>query len=301
MLERLSFGSNAFTNGDFTLEEAIRAIAREGYRAVNILADTPLLWPPYPGESRIKSIKDVLKETGLVVSGINGFTAAGHYGERSAPPGQNFGPSFSDETLKLRALKVKYTKQVIDLAVELDTRDISISSGYSPKGVDPEEAWCWTMEAIEEALEYAEEKGVNLNIESEPQLLIADAKDTLRILKDISSPNFGVNFDIGHFFVVGEDIPSLIRDPRLKNRINGADIEDIGLRNGKPYHHHLIFGDGVMPFEDIFCAFREIGFEKDHYYTVELYSQSHRPVEAARKSMMYFREFTKRLERDRKE
>ena len=102
ILKRLSFGSNAFTDGRFTLEEAIRAIAKEGYLGVNILADAPLLWPPIPSKARLRSIRKALQETKLVVSGINGFTASGHYGERNAPPGQDFGPSFSDKDPHLR-------------------------------------------------------------------------------------------------------------------------------------------------------------------------------------------------------
>ena len=80
MLERVSFGSNAFTDGTWTLEEAMRAIASEGYPAVNILADAPLLWPLPLTITRLKSIKATLKKTGMVVSSINGATAIGYYG-----------------------------------------------------------------------------------------------------------------------------------------------------------------------------------------------------------------------------
>ena len=294
MLERLAFGSNAFTNGRWNLEDAMRAIARAGYAGVNVLADSPLLWPLELTRARLKSIRDVLRETGLVVSSINGFTAAGHYGSRTTPPGQDFGPSFSDKDPGLRAYKVTYTRQVIDLAVQLDTTNISISSGYPPECVDPDEAWQWMKESMEEALEYAREKGVFLNIESEPRLLISNANDSARLLRELPHPNLGVNLDIGHVFVCKEDVPEQIR--RFGSKIHGADVEDIGLdENGEPVHLHLVPGEGVMPLEDIFLAFREIGFEEKGYYTVELYSQSHRPVTVARESMRYFRKLEKKL------
>ena len=155
LLEKVAFGSNAFTNGRYTLEDALRIIAREGYRGVNILADAPLLWPPLLSTSELRSLKTVLSETRLTVAGINGFTAAGHLGGRKAPPGQDFGPSFSDKEPESRAQKVEYTRQVIDLAVSLGTRDISIGSGYLPSGVEREVAWQWMREAIKEAAEYA--------------------------------------------------------------------------------------------------------------------------------------------------
>lgn len=296
MIERLAFGSNAFTDGSYTLGSALQAIAAEGYRAVNILADAPLLWPLKLARSRLQSIRKTLKETGLVVSGINGFTAAGHYGERTTPPGQDFGPSFSDKDPKLRAWKVRYTKQVIDLAVQLDTQNISISSGYPPKDVNPEDAWKWMMEAMKEALDYAKTEGVFLNIESEPQLLISTSTDTARLLAEFPHSNLGVNLDIGHLFICGDDVAVQIY--RLRNKIKGADIEDIGLdESGRPAHYHLVPGEGVMPLDDIFRAFREIGFEERGYYTVELYSQSHRPVDAVRESMAYFRKLEEKLQR----
>jgi len=296
MLERLAFGSNAFTDGTWSLEDAIQAIAKEGYRAVNILADAPLLWPLKLSTSRLRSILNTFAETGIVVSGINGFTAAGHYGKRDAPPGQDFGPSFSDKDPHLRALKIKYTKQVIELANQLNTRNISISSGYPPENVPKEEAWQWMKEAIAETLVHAQKYGVNLNIESEPRLLVAGSEDITRLLRELSHSNFGANLDIGHAFCRKENVVERIYG--LRDKLNGADIEDIGLdERGEPVHFHLIPGEGVMPLEDIFWAFQEIGFEDRSYYTVELYSQSDRPVRAARKSMEFFRRLEEKLQK----
>ena len=285
LLDRIAFGSNAFTNGQYTLERALGIIAREGYSGVNILADAPLLWPLKLSGPDLRSLKKTLKETGLTVASINGFTAAGHLGGRKAPPGQDFGPSFSDEDPRSRMQKIEYTKQVIELALQLDTQNISIGSGYPPKGVEREVAWQWMREAIEEAVEYAEAQEVHLNIESEPSLLVGTPNDVERLLKEIPSPALGVNADIGHWFVCEEDVSTQIR--RFKDRIHGADIEDIALVDGKPRHYHLVPGKGDMPLEEIFRTFREIGFKE--WYTIELYSLSHRPVSAARETMKFLR------------
>lgn len=297
MLERLSFGSNAFTDGSWTFEGVIYVLAGCGYAGVNFLADAPLFWPLELSSGRRKSILGALKKTGLVISGINGFTAAGHYGERDAPPGQDFGPSFADSDPDLRAHKVAYTKRVIDIANQLEVGNISISSGYPPEGVDPKEAWQWMMGAMKEALDYAHIKGVNLNIESEPKLLVANSEDSYLLLMEMGHPNLGVHIDIGHLFVCGENVVQQIF--RHQGKINGADIEDIGLdRKGKPVHYHLVPGEGVMPLGDIFRTFQKIGFENRSLYTVELYSQSHRPVEAARESMAYLQKLEEKLQRE---
>lgn len=294
MIERLAFGSNAFTDGSWSLEDAMRAIAREGYKAVNVLADAPLLWPLPLSKTRLKSIRDTLKETGLTVSGINGATASGYWGTREKPPGQDFGPCFADKEEGLRTVKVGLTKLVIDLAEQLDTQNISILSGYCPENIYPEEAWEWMQDAIYEALVYAERKDINLNMEFEPSVLINNSDDVDRLIRELDHPNLGINFDIGHSLVAREDVVAQIH--RLGPYINGADIEDIGLdEHSKPAHIHLVPGDGVMPLEDIFRAFRAMGFENNHYYHVEMYSQFRNPVEAARRSMEYFRKLEEKL------
>lgn len=291
LLDRIAFGSNAFTSGKYTLEDTLRIIAREGYSGVNLLADAPLLWPLTLSMSQLRSIGDTLRETGLTVSSINGFTAAGHLGGRKAPPGQDFGPSFSDKDPASRAQKITYTKQVIELAWQLGVHDVSIGSGYPPEGVDRDVAWQWMREAIEEAVAYAKPRGVHLNIESEPALLVGTPDDVEQLLKEVPAPALGVNADIGHWYVCGEDVSTQIR--RFKDRIHGADIEDIALVDGKPRHYHLVPGDGDMPLQEIFKTFREIGFEE--WYTIELYSQSHRPISAAHETMQFFRNWERTL------
>ena len=148
-------------------------------------------------------------------------------------------------------------------------------------------------EAIEEAVQYAEAKDVHLNIESEPRLLVSTPQDVERLTTEIPSYALGINADIGHWYVCEEDVSAWIR--KFGKRIRGADIEDIGLKDGKPHHHHLVPGKCVMPLADIFEAFRYIGFEDEHWYTIELYSQSDRPVEVAVETMTWLRNFEREM------
>ena len=292
-IKNFAFGSNAFTDGNFTLPETIHHIREAGYEGINILADAPLIWPLVLDKEEMRLIQDALTETDLVVTGLNGFTAAGYLGGRDAPPGQDFGPSFGDKDPKSRALKVDFTKKVIDLALEFKTTEISIGSGFIPEGIEKEVAWVWMREAIEEAVQYAEAKDVHLNIESEPRLLVSTPQDVERLTTEIPSYALGINADIGHWYVCEEDVSAWIR--KFGKRIRGADIEDIGLKDGKPHHHHLVPGKGVMPLADIFEAFRYIGFEDEHWFTIELYRQSDRPVEVAVETMTWLRNFEREM------
>ncbi len=294
---KLAFATNAFTSGKYSLVEAMRIIAREGYTGVEILADRPLLWLPSATVAERLSIEKTLKETGLAVSCVNGFTAAGYYGERKAPPGQQFGPSFSDLDPEIRKWRVWYTKRIVDFTRDVGGTDISISSG-NPPTVDPgasprrkdtilKSAWKAMIEAICEVVDYAKERGVNINIEYEPGLLVGGEESAAKALVAIPEENFGVNFDIGHSYVCGEDVVSQIK--RFKHVIHGVQVEDIGVdkETGERIHYHLVPGEGVMPLREIFETFKEVGY--DGWFTVELYNHFKHPVMVARKSFAYFK------------
>lgn len=294
---RLAFATNAFTSGRYTLEKALRIIAREGYAGVEILADRPLLWLPSATVAERLSIEKTLKETGLTVSAVNGFTAAGYYGDRKAPPGQQFGPSFSDPDREKREWRVWYTKRIVDFTRDVGGTDISISSGPPPEinsasstiqnEMMCEDAWRQMLEAIGDIVFYAKERGVNINIESEPGLFVGNGESVARILKDIPDSNFGVQVDIGHVWVAGDDVVDQIRTH--KSRINSVQVEDMGIdsQTGERVHYHLVPGEGVMPLREIFETFKEVGY--NGWFTVELYNHFRHPVAVARKSFRYFK------------
>jgi len=285
---RLGFSTNAYTNGQWTLEMAASRIAKAGYGGVTILADEPLLWlSAMDFEERsayAESLRKLLDKLGLYVTNVNGFTAQGHYGKQKGAPGQKFGPIFSDADLHLRAWKVRYTKLTIDFAARIgDAKNVSIGSGYAPRDVSSPEAWRWMVNAIRECVGYAEDQDVRLNIEPEPGLLVGNVEDAERLLSEIDSSHFGVNFDTGHFYAAGDDVPKAIR--RLWPRIYSVDLEDIRATDigrvhpdtGLPVHEHEVPGDGDMPLREILETFRDVGYQG--WYTVELYNHAHHPEE----------------------
>ncbi len=84
----------------------------------------------------------------------------------------------------------------------------------------------------------------------------------------------GLNFDVGHFFCVGDDVPETIK--RLAPFIRHFHLEDIAATR---VHHHLIPGEGAIDFPAAFRAMRSIGY--DGWITVELYPYVDDPDAAA--------------------
>jgi sugar phosphate isomerase/epimerase len=288
---KLAFSTNAFTGGDYTVAEAIERIGAaeyEGlrYSACEILADRPHLWHPATSagafEPPLEEISAALRRSGLAISNINGNTAAGYFGDRDAPPGQTFGPSFGDPEREARQWRVEYTKRLVDAAQFLGAPNLCVTSGFLREGVPYEEAFAHTRACLEEVLQYAEGKGVDIIIEYEPDLILGDAASTRRMIDAIDCDWLGVNFDVGHAYVCDEDILEEIR--RFGLRVKGTHFEDIQNK----VHEHLIPGLGELSeqFGPILDTLREVGYKG--YATLELYPYSKTPLEALNRALEWF-------------
>ena len=292
---KLAFSTNAYIKGDFTLLQAMDEIAKAGYHGVEILAENPLLWPFDLTSKEIKKIKTFLKERNLKPVNLNACVCASilkksdfsKIGEQKGNFSRDvFGPCFCDFKGKNRKLRIKYMKKVIDLAVELGIKDISTLSGFASPIGTPSITWENTRSSLSEVVAYAEPKGIRINIEYEPMLVISCAEEAIRMVNEIDSPNVGLNFDIGHAFCCKENIIKIIEENI--DKIHNVHVEDIGLDDDNdPVHYHLIPGKGVMPLKEIYIALEHNGFKG--WYIIELYTYSDKPVYVTNESMKYIR------------
>src|SRR5262249_44849404 len=94
------------------------------------------------------------------------------------------------------------------------------------------------VEGLKPVLAHAEKEGVLLLVEPEPDLLIEKADQFLEFIGHVDSPAVGLNFDIGHFYCVGDDPAATV--PRLARYARHYHLEDIA---ATPVHHHLIPAD----------------------------------------------------------
>ena len=294
---KLSFATNAYTDGTWTLDTAFAVISRAGYAGAEILADKPLLWLPDMKDKDFEAIGALLGKHGLAASGVNGFTCSGYWGDRKGPPGQHFGPGFTDSDPKLRSFKLEYTRRAIDLAAAAGAPGVTVGAGYPPAGMDRTKAWDLLASGLRACTEYAASRKVKLNLEYEPDLLVGTADEARRMLEEIPSPAFGLNFDVGHSWVCGEAVLPQIRE--FAGRIHGIHMEDIASdERGKRVHYHLVPGDGEMPIDGILRTLAEIGY--CGWVTVELYNHSHHPVEVTMESIRRLKPMLDRLRTDAK-
>jgi sugar phosphate isomerase/epimerase len=133
------------------------------------------------------------------------------------------------------------------------------------------------LAAVEER---AGEKGIRILIEPEPDLLIENSSQFLDLFQELDPRVFGINFDIGHFFCVGEDPAELVG--KMSSITRHYHLEDIASTRK---HHHLQLGTGAIDIPRVLRSIEETGF--DGYVTVELYTYEDQPGEAAREAFEY--------------
>lgn len=268
---RLAYSSNAYMKVPVT--EAIARIARLGYAAVELMADTPHAWPPATTDEQIDAIRRALNDNRLTLSNVNAFmmNAVKDF----------WHPSWIETDSEFRRLRVQHTIDSLKMARRLGATCITTEPGGPlEEGQAREGALDLFVIGLEEALRCAETEGVQLLVEPEPGLLIENVSQFLELAERIDSPMFGLNFDIGHFYCVGESLPVAIR--RLRALTRHYHFEDIAATR---VHEHLIPGRGAIDFSSVIDAIGATGYEG--WLTVELYPYLDDPDAAGREAHEY--------------
>jgi sugar phosphate isomerase/epimerase len=238
------------------------------------MADVPHAWPAFLLEEQKQAIRDALCQNQLGISNINAFMMNAINDSRQ----RYWHPSWIEPDRYYRQVRIDHTRRALTLARELEAPSVTtepggpVASGNSWSG-----ALHLFVEELKPVLEHAEKENVLLLIEPEPGLLIETADQFLELMRHLDSPAVGLNFDIGHFYCVGDDPAATVH--RLAPYIRHFHLEDIARTR---VHHHLVPGEGAIDFAGTLQAIREIGYEG--WITIELYPYTEDPDAAARLS-----------------
>jgi sugar phosphate isomerase/epimerase len=267
---KLAFSTNAYLK--FSFAEAVRRLAAIGYQGVEIMADVPHAWPACLLDEQKQAIRQALAENRLAISNVNAFMM----NAISDPRQRYWHPSWIEPDRHYRQIRIDHTMRSLTLARELGSPCITTEPGGP---VEPGRSWSAALRLFVENLKpvaaHAEKEGVLLLIEPEPGLLIETADQFLELMQHLDSPAVGLNFDIGHFYCVGDDPAPTVH--RLARHIRHLHLEDIAATR---VHHHLIPGEGAIDFGAIFRALAQIDYRG--WVTIELYPYVDDPDAAAR-------------------
>ena len=197
---QLAFSTNAYLNHAFA--DAVTRLARLGYAGVEVMADVPHAWPAYLLPEQKDAIRRALADNDLAISNVNAFMMHAI----DDPRQKYWHPSWVEPDPHYRKARTEHTKRALSLAAELGAACVTTEPGGPvPAGESRAQLLALFVEELKPVVAHAEAVGVKLLIEPEPGLLLETADDYLEFRDRIQSPYLGLNFDIGHFYCVGDD------------------------------------------------------------------------------------------------
>jgi protein FrlC len=241
---------------------------------VEVLADEPHAWPGRFSVGDAAGVAGELGRLGLLVSNVNVNCSFGYW--RDAPGEPYFEPSLISPVERHLEDRIWLIGKAMEFARAIGAENISITSGRTLGSMTPLKAAGVFEETLGRVLAMADEQGVNVGIECEPGLFLEYVAELREWIDRMGHPRLGANLDIGHCQVIGESIPAAIE--LLAGRIWNLHVEDIPGRK----HYHMIPGEGTMDWQSIKSALRAADYQR--YLTVELYTHTEKPQEAAEKS-----------------
>ena len=266
----LGYSTNAFVR--FSVLEAVEKIGRLGFRGVEIMCDRPHLYPPDYGEENLTRLKTVIDDQGLKVTNLNSFTLFA--------VGDTYLPSWIEPQEERREIRIQHTLECLKVADFFGCKNISVPPGGPVGEISREKAMTLFHRGLERVAPLAQELGIKILVEPEPDLLMENTREFKEFIVDVKSPAIGVNFDIGHFFCAGED--PRVAFEELFEWIGHVHLEDIAPDR---VHNHLILGQGAIQFTEIFQTMLRLGYQGD--VSLELYPYVDAPEEAGRESLEY--------------
>lgn len=143
--------------------------------------------------------------------------------------------------------------KAISLTGKLGTDIFVISCPYAR--MKDQEEWDKTVSRVRELSKTAEQYGVTLALEPEPNFVIGSTEALLRLFDEVSSPNLGANLDLGHMFLRDTDPIGMIHT--VGKRAVHAHVEN--MKAG--VHDHRLLDDGDMDLKVYLKALKDIGFK----------------------------------------
>jgi len=189
--------------------------------------------------------------------------------------------SWIEPEAERRRIREDHTLACLEIAAFIGCRNISVPPGGPlPNGVTRKEALHLFHQGMDQVIPKAQNLGVQLLIEPEPNLLMERTAEIKPFVSEIQAPAVGINFDIGHFYCAGEDPADAFEE--LYPWISHIHIEDIAPSRE---HNHLIAGLGAIDFPSVFRVMKQAGYPYD--MSLELYPYTDRPEAAGKDSLAH--------------
>lgn len=245
-----------------SLEGNLRKAAEMGADGVQLYAVSGELAPENASPEKRKEIRRLVRDLGLEISAVCGDLGEGGF-------------AFAEKNPE----RIRRTKEIVDLALDLDTRIITTHIGVVP-GDPAHPRFGIIAEAMKELGDYAWKRGAVFAIETGPE----PTRDLLRLLRCVDSRGVGVNLDPANLIMCHNE-PAVQAVETLKDYIVHTHAKDGRLlKHGSmdemygmvpvpedydefAYCIELPLGEGDVNFDTWIPALKAVGY--DGYLTIE--------------------------------
>ncbi|MBM3497549.1 MAG: sugar phosphate isomerase/epimerase [Armatimonadetes bacterium] len=252
---KLGFCSSAYPGRP--LAEVFDKLATAGYGAVEVFT-----WEGHPahpsscGASEAAAIRRAAAERGLEISAVSAHTDWVSGGGNTSQA-------------------VDFTLRSAEVADRLGVARLITSTGPFPPACDRFAAWDALRAGMLKAADAAASLGLTLCLEPHVGHICMTWESTLKLVREIGSPNLRVNFDASHYFVLGLDYRLALE--QLRDYLAYVHLKDYRLKRAPLGHlspspsnaEPTALGDGDFPLAEHLGHLRSIGY--DGVVSAELY------------------------------
>jgi sugar phosphate isomerase/epimerase len=268
---RLAYNANGLRS--IGLRDAVQAVAAAGYQGIELSLHPNHIDPKAFTKADADSLRTFIHEQGIQACCLA-------TGADTLLGPERFEPSLIHPSKSARQQRIDLLRWAIDVAGWLEVPVVSVASGLRKPEVSSALAHDMLLTGISSCLEHAG-TSVTLAIEPEPDFFIQTNVEACALIREIGSPYFRLNQDIGHANVCEDDyLKSIEKSLTLTSHIHVEDIK-------KRHHHHEIPGDGDIDFPEFFRIIRDGSYAG--YISVELYNHSDMYEVALKRSMQHLR------------
>lgn len=220
--------------------EALEALAREGYRRFEVMAQRPHL-DPMMERAQVAAFARFLRDAGLTVETIN------------LP---SLDQNLASASPEMRDYTVQIFHRLIDMAAAIGASGVVTVTGRVNPLIPPprRDLEDWFGEAFERVLRAAESSGVRLLLENIPMGVYPRADQLIAFADRIDSPLVGICYDIANAHFIGEDAAAGLG--KVRSRLDIVHLSD----TGREAWRHDPVGQGSCDFAAFGAALRDIGY-----------------------------------------
>lgn len=261
----MKFGASSWPfQWDPPYEDAIRRVARLGFRAIELIGWNEEYLNGYYTKDKIADLKACLADEGIMISQ---FVHTPH--------------DLSHPDRERREAAIAAWRKAVEVGSALGSTIINMVSTHPfamrdnheiprittkplvqkyatrnvPAGADWNQNWRDYGAAMKACAGVCEDAGVMMSVEPHPGRYLANTDGALRLLEHIDSPAMGINFDPSHTFPIG-DFPNL-SVYRLNRKIIHVHASD----NDAVTNVHWRPGMGKIDWRAMFVALKEVGYD----------------------------------------